>query len=230
MPRSPGPSPQSTPQLGRANAFRGGTFFHPRGLAVHPDLYQVLVTDESHRLLRVDLNTGSAEAVAGVLGKEGFKDGIGESAKFSYPLGVAVTEDGRQAVVADTGNHAIRLVDLSNGSVRTLAGSGSAGCLDKQGSEAEFAIPTGVTVVGQHVYVADSGNNKIRRVSLETGVASTLAGTGSGGHDDGRADEARFCRPFGIDAITHGDSAERGVCFVVADRKNSCIRQIQTAL
>jgi sugar lactone lactonase YvrE len=101
--------------------------------------------------------------------------------------------------VADTDNHLIRKISPS-GDVSTLAGSDAAGYADGSGAKAQFFFPKGVAVdIAGNVYVADSENNRIRKIST-SGDVSTLAGSGAGeldggGYADGSGAEAEFWEP-----------------------------------
>jgi sugar lactone lactonase YvrE len=131
--------------------------------------------------------------------------------------GVAVDGSGN-VYVADTVNHRIEKVTAA-GDVTTLAGSGRPGNADGTGPEASFSGPRGVTVDGAgNVYVADTGNNKIRRIAAG-GVVTTLAGSGSPGAADGDGVAASFSGPFGI-AVDHSGN------LYVADTGNNLIRKI----
>ena len=103
----------------------------------------------------------------------GSVDGTGGAARFNQPAGVAADNAGN-LYVADTGNHTIRKVTPA-GLVTTLAGlEGSAGSVDGTGSAAQFNAPTGVAVDSAgNVYLADTGNNTIRKVTA-AGVVTTL--------------------------------------------------------
>src|SRR5437667_73792 len=128
----------------------------------------------------------------------GSVDGMGSSARFAGPSGVAVDSAGN-IYVADYGNHTIRKVTPA-GVVTTLAGvAGSSGSADGTGSDARFNGPLGVAMdSADNVYVADSGNNTIRKVT-PTGVVTTLAGlAGNLGSTDGTGSAAQFYFPAGV--------------------------------
>jgi hypothetical protein len=100
-------------------------------------------------------------------------------------------------IVADRLNHRIRKI-AADGTVTTLAGTGEAGYADGPGNSARFDAPSGVAVDGEgNVIVADSGNNRIRKIAAD-GTVTTLAGTGTDGHKDGPGDASRFSQPHGV--------------------------------
>jgi hypothetical protein len=109
----------------------------------------------------------------------GFADGQGEAARFNCPDSVALAVND-EIVVADTGNNANRVV-TPGGAVRTLAGNGEAGVADGQGAAARFKHPEDLAWDKDgSILVADSGNNAVRRVTME-GEVSTVAGNGEAG-------------------------------------------------
>ena len=131
--------------------------------------------------------------------------------------GVAVDGSGN-VYVADTVNHRIQKVTAA-GDVTTLAGSGSRGAADGAGVASSFSGPRGVAVDGSgNVYVADTDNNRIRRIAAG-GVVTTLAGSGSPGAADGDGVAASFSSPFGI-------AVDRSGNLYVADTGNNLIRKI----
>ncbi len=137
-------------------------------------------------------------------GENGWTDGSGSAARFSSPSGVTVDGAGN-LYVADSGNFTIRKV-TPEGVVTTLAGSPwTPGTNDGTGNLAQFAGPTRVAVdPAGNVYVADSGNYTIRKVTPE-GVVSTLAGNGTPGHADGVGNAAYFLFLGGVATDSAGN-------------------------
>lgn len=138
-------------------------------------------------------------------------------AAFSDPFGVAVAEDGT-IYVSDAGeSNRIRKI-TREGVITTLAGANE-GFADGPGSSASFNTPSGLAIDNDgNVYVADTGNNRIRKVTPQ-GEVTTIAGDGTAGYLDGPAMQARFNGPIGV-AVD-----ERGNVFV-ADTYNDRIRMI----
>ena len=129
---------------------------------------ELYIADTGNHVIReVNLFSGTIRTFAGT-GEPGFDDGPPRSATFNRPAAVFVSED-HTVWVADTGNHAIRRIDPLQIEVATVAGTGEAG-FNGDGIPALEAMldhPAGVYVTGDGVmYIADSGNHRIRRVSL----------------------------------------------------------------
>lgn len=135
---------------------------------------------------KVDLTktSGGTTDFTGTSGAAGDQvDGDHATARFNQPKGLAIF--GAKMYVADATNAAIRVVNLGDGSVQTLAGTKSSpGADDGTGSSAHFGSPTDVTVDRDgNIYVADQANNVIREVTQE-GVVTTIAGTHASGDVD----------------------------------------------
>jgi hypothetical protein len=136
-------------------------------------------------------------------GGQGSADGTGTAATFWSPSGVATDFSGN-VYVTDTGNNKIRKI-TTGGVVTTLAGSGTAGSADGTGTAATFNAPFGVaTDSSGNIYVADSGSNKIRKVT-PAGVVTTLAGSGAQGSADGTGYAATFSFPYGVATDSSGN-------------------------
>jgi sugar lactone lactonase YvrE len=152
-------------------------------------------------------------------GASGNSDGTGTAVSFSQPFGVALDSTGN-LYVADKNNHTIRVVSTA-GAVTTLAGTGgAAGSTDATGSAARFDFPTAVAVAtGGDVYVTDSGNDTIRKVTPK-GVVTTFAGIASTpGSLDSATGAANLRNPYGIAVDSSGN-------VFVADQGNNIIRKI----
>ena len=179
----------------------------------------VFVADAYNSVIRKVTPAGVVSTFAGN-GKPGSRDGTGTDARFSQVQGLAI--DGSDTLyVADSGNNTIRKITPA-GVVTTLAGlAGTPGSADGAGSAARFSFPRAVAVdaAGANIYVADSGNSTIRKVTA-AGVVTTLAGlAGSSGSVDGTGSAARFRFSGGITVDGSGN-------VFVADTNNSTIRQV----
>jgi streptogramin lyase len=160
--------------------------------------------------------------LVGTAGQVGRADGTGGEARFNYPFGLTV-DPACNIYVADSSNHTIRKVTPA-GVVTTLAGlAGSFGSMDGTGSAARFYHPRGVAVDGAgNVYVTDTDNYTIRKVT-PAGVVTTLAGlAGTGGNADGTGSAAQFSHPSGAVVDSAGN-------LLVADTSNHTIRKVTPA-
>ena len=157
-------------------------------------------------------------------GEAGFADGPAAQARFRDLAGIAIGSDDA-IYVADAGNHRIRLVSQQpDGSrvVQTLAGDGTASYRDGAGAQARFNNPQGVAVDASGVvYVADTGNHRIRRIALD-GMVTTVAGDGTSGYQNGAGAQARFNSPRGVALDNQGN-------LYVADTGNSAVRLISSS-
>jgi sugar lactone lactonase YvrE len=194
------------------------TFYLPQGVAVDGD-GTTYVADSYNATIRKITQEGVVTTLAGTAKNWGSVDGTISAATFAFPWGVAVDGSGNVYVV-DAQNSTIRMI-TPGGVVTTLAGTaGNNGSDDGTGTAASFAFPTGIAVDGAgNVYVADSGNSTIRKITPE-GVVTTLAGTARNrGSADGTGAGASFTSPYGIAVDGSGN-------VFVADTENSTIRKI----
>ncbi|MGA2865882.1 MAG: NHL repeat-containing protein [Verrucomicrobiota bacterium] len=193
-------------------------FNYTEGVAVD-SAGNVYVADTGNYTIRKVTPGGVVTTLAGLAGSQGSADGTGSAARFSYPEGVAVDSAGN-VYVADQGNGTIRKV-TPGGVVTTLAGlAGSSGRADGNGSAARFYGPEGVAAdSAANVYVADSNNHTIRKVT-PGGVVTTVAGlAGSWGTADGTGSAARFNEPCGVAVDSAGN-------VYVGDYGNNTIRKV----
>jgi hypothetical protein len=174
------------------------------------------------------------QVLAGLAGNAGYTDGTGSAARFSHPYGMAMDSSGN-LYVADKANDVIRKVTPA-GVVSTIAGTvGLVGSVDGIGTvdgtgvvtganvAALFNQPSGVAVDGTgNVFVADTGNNTIRKIT-PAGVVTTVVGTpGVAGSTDGTGPAASFSSPFGI-AVDSSDN------LYITDSANATIRKVTSA-
>ena len=192
-------------------------FFFPADIAITPagDLY---VADSGNHCIRKIKPDGTVTTLAGDLGSandisEDYGssyttvtpklDGKGAAARFNGPSGIAYAPTGK-LYVSDTGNQIIRRVEL-NGTVVTLAGQpGVWGSSDGTGTAARFHSPMGMCVgTDGNLYIADSDNHAIRRVTPQAAVTTFSGNPFESGCQTGPRLEARYCTP--VDITTHPD-------------------------
>lgn len=192
-------------------------FSGPHGIAVD-DAGNVYVADAGNHTIRKITPGGVVSTLAGMAGEGGFADGTGNAARFREPTDVAVDGSGN-LYVADCLNSAIRKISPA-GVVTTVAGGGLEGSADGLSSQATFRYPRGLALDGTgNIYVADTSNSSIRKIST-SGVVTTVAGSaGTLGSGDGVASAARFRYPWSVAVDGTGN-------LYVSDTANSTIRRI----
>jgi DNA-binding beta-propeller fold protein YncE len=220
------------PEFGADGTGYNATFYGPSGVSISYDGLFALVADTNNNKIRmIVISTRVVSTLAGPAPgsfSSGSADGVGEDVRFSAPRGVSISRDGLFALIADTNGNKIRMLVISSGAVTTFAGpdSGStaAGSLDGFGNDAQFYRPHSVKLSSNGVFalVADSRNNKIRRIEMSSAYVSTLAGpvegSSSSGDVNGRGSRVRFNDPRGITLSDDGTAA------LIADSRNHHIR------
>jgi sugar lactone lactonase YvrE len=196
-------------------------FCFPLGIAIDQagNLY---VSCQGTSTLRKISPQGEVSTLAGLAGKPGSADGTGSSARFLCPNGIAV-DDQDNLYIADQNNSTIRKI-TANGTVTTLAGlAGTTGCNDGLGNQARFNYPASVAVdKAGNVYVADTYNATIRKIS-PAGLVTTFAGlAGQVGIAEGPGPSARFNNPNGVAMDQAGN-------LYVTDTGNSTVRKYAPA-
>lgn len=180
----------------------------------------IYVADTLNDTVRKVTSLGSVTTLAGYPGYANNSDGTGTNAQFNAPQGIAVDSSGN-IYVADTLNHTIRMVTQS-GVVTTIAGTpGSYGSLDSSTNQtALFNQPKGLALdSAKNIYVADSMNHTIRRIT-QSNTVTTIAGTaGVWGSADGTNNNALFFQPSALTIDSSGN-------IYVADAGNQTIRMI----
>jgi serine/threonine protein kinase, bacterial len=176
----------------------------------------VFVADQGNNIIRMITPSGMVSSFAGS-GAPGLVDGDDTTAEFLSPQGVAVDTSGN-IYVADAGNNCIRKITPA-GITSTLAGALTHGFTNGTGGVAQFSKPEGVAVdANGNIYIADAGNNVIRKIT-PTGEVSTFAGSGAFGYADGSGSAAQFSAPAGVAVDASGN-------VYVADEYNARIRKI----
>jgi sugar lactone lactonase YvrE len=227
---------------GSANGIGSAARFNQPWAVAVDSAGNVYVGDFNNYTIRKISPAGVVATLAGSAGQYGSADGTGSAARFGFVVptgggglpegasGVAVDSAGN-VYVADTGNHTIRKITAA-GVVTTLAGSaGQSGSDDGAVGAARFFSPTGVAVDSAgNVYVADSDNHTIRKITPD-GVVTTLAGSaGQGGSADGIGSAARFgSGVFSVPVSPNGVVLDSAGNVYVADSDNHTIRKITPA-
>ena len=185
----------------------------------------LLIADQyNHRIRRVAAGTGIITTLAGT----GFADyggdgGPATSAALRFPYGLAM-DGGGNLLIADRVNHRIRRVSLDTGLISTVAGTGTSGFSGDGGPATSASLDGLHTVIvddSGDMLIADTGNQRIRRVAAGSSIISTLAGTGlrNYGGDGGPATSASFDIPIGLALDASGN-------LLIADHHNHRIRVV----
>jgi len=219
------------------------SFNNPYGIAID-NAGNVYVADTGNNIIRkiaISGGVGAVSTLAGTAGVSGTNDGMGGQAQFNQPAGIAADSMGN-LYVADTGNHTIRKIVISSRMVSTLAGKPGESDYPNMGppifpnlgpavpgSDARFGHPHGVACDGAgNVYVADTENHAIRKITNNPvtglGMVTTVAGGLPGGassqnSNDGVGTNAGFNAPYGIAVDGLGT-------LYVADELHGLIRKI----
>src|SRR5450755_3771011 len=196
---------------------RGDTasFFNPAAVAVDKN-GNVYVADTHNNLIRKINPDGFVTTFAGQRVYHSIP-GTDTTIRFDNPDGIAV-DTGGNVYVADWANDRIRKIS-PDGFVTTVAGRTGIGSANGKAAAASFSHPVGIAVDREgNIYVADVGNNKIRKITPDA-LVTTFAGSGARGSRDGRDTIAAFNRPYGITIDKWGN-------FFVADYQNNLIRKI----
>jgi sugar lactone lactonase YvrE len=176
----------------------------------------------NHRVRMVDSETGIMSTVAGT-GQARFSGdgGPANQAALNEPAALAIDDEGR-LYIADQSNHRVRMVDLKTGVIQTIAGNGIA-TYDGDGKRAiEIALagPSGLALVADRLYVADTFNGRVRCIELSSGLMTTVAGDGGVYRYESPSDapSASLSRPTGIALDYEGH-------LFLTDSDNHVIRQ-----
>jgi sugar lactone lactonase YvrE len=189
-------------------------FAQPSGLTFD-NVGNLYIADNGNNRIRKISSSGVVTTIAG--SNSGYLEGRGILARFNAPKKISIDLNGN-LYVSDNQNHRIRKINI-DGLTTTYAGSGSPAFADGNGTAASFYQPEGIDIDrNQNLYIADSRNNRIRKVN-SFGVVTTIAGSEIVGNNNGIGSNATFNFPTDLDIDTIGN-------IFIADRGNNCIRKI----
>ena len=197
-----------------------GRFLYPGKLKPLSATKQWVLADSGHNQI-VLLDDSGADVKRFGSGTSGFKDGDATTATFNHPQGLIAADDA--IFVADTGNHAIRRIDLKSGVVTTVAGDGKRGTTLTDAAPAKttsLASPWDLEKKGDELYFANAGTHQIGVFDLTKNTVARLAGSGAENLVAGAPTKAAFAQPSGLTLSKNGDT------LYVADAESSAIRAI----
>ncbi len=181
---------------------------------------RLFIADSNHnRIVITDLNGKLLETIGS--GKTALMDGNFQTAAFYRPQGMVLENE--KLYVADTENHAVRLIDLEKKTVETLSGDGKQAAWKSTGGAAKtsrLSSPWDLAKIGDALYIAMAGTHQIWKLDLVKNIVAPYAGTGAEARYDALIDEAAFAQPSGI--VT-----DRKIIYV-ADSESNIIRKIDT--
>jgi sugar lactone lactonase YvrE len=196
----------------------------PQGLLLAGNSLYIADT-HNQRIRRLDLDSGTITTIAGTTAGFSGDNGPATAAKLNLPTALA-TDGGNHLYIADTQNHRIRRLDLTTGTIATVAGNGTQGFSGDGGLAIHASIdsPAGLAVdADQNLYLADTHNHRVRKITAATGTITTIAGATAGfGGDNGPASAASLALPHGLSIDAAGN-------VYIADTANHRIRRIDAA-
>jgi sugar lactone lactonase YvrE len=212
---------------GDGGAATSSELYNPQGLALDASGNIFIADTYNNRLRKVTVSTGIITTVAG----NGTQGSIGDggaatAAELSLPMGVALDASGNIFIV-DQGSNKIRKVTVSTGIITTVAGNGTQGYSGDGGAatSAQLQFPKSVALdASGNIFIADGGNNRIRKVTVSTGIITTVAGNGTQGFsgDGGVATAAELHSPSGVALDASGN-------IFIADQFNNRIRKVMVS-
>lgn len=201
-------------------AAAAGTFAFPGKMRRIPGTALWALADAGHHQIALLDEDGAVVRRLGS-GEQGFDDGTAEEASFNRPQGLACAEG--VIYVADTGNHAIRRIDLGTGIVTTLAGTGKRGPIlsdMRPAATSALASPWDLALAGEAIYFANAGTHQVGVLDLFAETVFAIAGSGHENLVDGPALDAALAQPSGL-AL----SPDHGTLYF-ADSETSSIRAL----
>jgi thiol-disulfide isomerase/thioredoxin/sugar lactone lactonase YvrE len=208
--RKPGPQP-----------FSGSALRFPTKLTLDPTHTRLAIADTGHHRILIATLDGEVETIIGS-GESGSEGGSFDSATFRAPQGLAYAPDGQTIIVADTGNHLLRRIDLQNRSVATIAGTGERGFPMANGPARTIALasPADVLWFEDRYLIAMAGTHQIWAFDPGTDRLELVAGTGVESIHDDLFLQATFAQPSGLTSLGH--------TVYVADAESSAVRALES--
>jgi thiol-disulfide isomerase/thioredoxin len=159
---------------------------------------RLFISDSGHN--RIVVTTGDGKLIETIgAGQEGLQDGSFQTAEFRHPQGMCFSDN--KLYVADTENHALRLVDLTKKTVTTIAGDGQQAAFRARGGvgkTARLSSPWDLVLVDGKLYIAMAGCHQIWMMDLKSQKVGPYAGNGREDIIDGPLDQASLAQPSGI--------------------------------
>ncbi|HYJ34293.1 MAG TPA: thioredoxin-like domain-containing protein [Candidatus Binatia bacterium] len=208
-------------RVGREDgAAESAAFHHPQGLALMNGGQLIVADTENHLLRSVDLKTWRVSTIAGTgeqsYDRSGGRRGTAQGLNSPWDLAI----EGSTCYVAMAGHHQIWRVDLPMALCRAWAGTGRENIVDGPAEAAALAQPSGLALMGNYLYFADSEVSAVRRVDLAAERVETLVGRGlfHFGDEDGAVEQAKLQHPLGVAACNKK--------ILVADTYNHKIKEL----
>jgi sugar lactone lactonase YvrE len=202
------------------------TLDSPQGLALDSANNLYIADTHNHRIRKLNLITATITTIAGTTAGFSGDNGAATAAQLNLPTALAV-DSANNIYFADTGNHRIRRIDATSGTITTIAGTGIQGFSGDNGAaiNANIDSPTGLAIDSAgNLYLADTHNHRIRCIDASTGLITTIAGTGIPGFggDNAAATSANLALPHGLTIDSTGN-------LYLTDTANHRIRRIDAS-
>ncbi len=195
--------------------------FFPGKVLADQQSDRLFIADSRHHRIVIANSEGKIITTIGI-GTPGLKDGKFNQAQFSTPQGMTFDEKQQILYIADTENHAIRVIDFNKEIVTTIAGNGKQRnrllSQPQKGIETALNSPWDLEKVGNQLFIVLAGSHQVGVLDLETNLFQIYAGRGAESCVDGDAIEAAFAQPSGI--------TTNRIELFIADSETSCIRGV----
>ena len=197
-----------------------GPLLYPGKVLVDAERQRIFIADTGHhRILETTLD-GKVTRIIGS-GHPAIENGEIAKASFNEPQGMTLSADGKLLYVADRLNHALREVDLTANTVRTISGNGEQGRHRRYNGPADkvqLNSPWDIERIGNSIHIAMAGSHQMWRYDIDTNTMAVHAGTGAESCINGPLAESTFSQPSGI--------ATDGTTLFIADSEDSTIRGV----